>query len=79
MINLWADLAKMRRDFPIGSEVIIDEDIEEVYWDEEVGGKIAQVTGYDIEEGLLELVTEAGKEIALYPDEVERHYPSQIC
>ena len=79
MINMWVEVARLKREFPIGCFVIIDEDVEEIYWGEEVGGKIAQVIGYDIEEGLLELVTETSKELALYPDEVERHFESQVC
>lgn len=79
MTNLWAEIARMKREFPIGSQVIINEDVEEIYWGEEVGGRLAEVTAYDIEEGMLELVTETGKEIALYPDEVQRYFPNQVC
>ena len=79
MINCWADLAKMRRDFPINSTIVIDEGVEETYWGEEVGGKMAKVTGYIIPDGMLEVVTETGKEIEIYPSDATLYIEPQMC
>jgi len=77
MINPWADLAKMKRDFPIGVLVVVDEDVTDGA--DDIGGMILKVIGYEIEQGWLELVSENGREFVLYPDEITRHYESQVC
>lgn len=79
MINVWADLAKMKRDFPIGHLIIIVEATNgSNYWEDHIG-RIAKVEGYAIEEGMLYAVFENGMEIAIFPDEAELYFASQVC
>jgi hypothetical protein len=77
MINPWADLAKMKRDFPLGVLVVVDDDVED--GDDDIGGMILKVTDYLIEEGMIELTGENGREFLLYPEEIARHYENQVC
>jgi len=77
MHNLWADLAKMKRDFPIDSLVVIDDDVQQD--GEDISGMIAKVGGYLIEEGMLYLFTETGREFAIYPEEASPHFANQVC
>lgn len=84
MTNIWVDFAAMKRDFPINSKILINEDVEEAYWGEEVGGQVAMVFGYGIampipEVGMLQVVTAIGKEYAIFPDECELYFESQVC
>jgi hypothetical protein len=73
MINPWAEIAKMKKDFPINSMVMVNEDVEGI------GGMILKVTGYFIEEGIIELTGANGREFELYPEEIEPYFESQVC
>jgi len=77
--NVWAELSELKKDFPLGSKVLIKEEVEDDHWGLEIGGKLAEVVGYDIYEGMIELITETGLPISLYCDEIELYFESQVC
>jgi hypothetical protein len=80
MFNVWSYLSKMKKEFPLGCKVEVDEEtIMNFYWDYGTTSRVAKVIDYVLEEGMLVVVNAAGLEFSVYPDEVEPYFEPQVC
>ena len=78
--NVWAYLSNMKKEFPIGLTIEVDDDvIQNFYWDYGTTSRLVKVIGYVIEEGMLIVANSAGIEFSVYPEEVEHYFEPQVC